>query len=587
MSQTYNKLTENLLLDFKKIVGENCFFIAEEHRWSYTFGSTMIEPDWVPELILIPQNSYQISEILKIADKNKIPITPRGSGTSLSGGSLTPYGGILLDLSTMNQIITIDIENNLVEVEPGVICDELNEKLKSYEYFFPPDPGSSSIATIGGMVATNAGGIQAFKYGVTKNYVQFLEVVFANGKIMNLGSNVLKSVSSYNLKDLIVGSEGTLGIVTKIGLKIRPLPKNRKLGLFLFDNIDRLTEAVLEIRRKGIVTNLFEFMDKVTVCAIFDYLGDEFQQYPKEYALLAEIDGINEESVEAEFSILFDILIKQHPTFYKIANSTEERSTLIAARKAAFPAYSRIAPSCCIEDCTIKITDFAEVIKKFEDLPKKLDIPNIVTAMVCHMEGNLHPTFIFNENDPKDRADFEKAAEYFYKEIIIPIGGSVTGEHGIGKVKTKFMELEHGSDVTELMHQIKKLLDPNMILNPGIGKGDIRPIRLSGLQRTLKNQPNKLLGLNCMRCGFCQLTCPSRTYYKSEAYSPRGRLSLLNALVHNNISLESTTLINDIMNSCMLCGRCSSKCPAGVKTHEIFEKARELLHEKGDGYSKS
>lgn len=582
MSQTYNKLTEKLLLDFKKIVGENYFFVTEEHRWSYTFGSIMIEPEWIPDLILIPQNSKQISEILKIANKNIIPITPRGSGTSLSAGSLTPYGGIILDLSTMNQIISIDIENNLVEVEPGVICDDLNEKIKPYGYFFPPDPGSSSVATIGGMVATNAGGIQAFKYGVTQNYVQFLEVAFPTGKIMNLGSKVLKSVSSYNLKDLIVGSEGTLGVITKIGLKIRPLPKNRKLGLFIFDDIDRLMEAVLEIRRKGIVTNLFEFMDRVTVTAIFDYLGGEFQQYPKEYALLAEIDGINEESVEAEFSILFDILIKQHPTFYKIANNLEERETLIGARKSAFPAYSRIGPSCCIEDCTIKITHFAEVIKKFEELPKKLNIPNIVTAMVCHMEGNLHPTFIFNENDPKDRADFEKAAKYFYKEIIIPIGGSVTGEHGIGKVKKEFMELEHGSDVIELMHQIKMLLDPNMILNPGVGKGDIRALRLSGLQRTLKNQPNKLLKFNCMRCGFCLKTCPSRTYYKSEAYSPRGRLSLLNALVHDDVHLENQTLINDIMNTCMLCGCCSSKCPAGVKPHEIFEKVREILHEKGE-----
>ncbi|GAH26706.1 unnamed protein product, partial [marine sediment metagenome] len=148
------------------------------------------------------------------------------------------YGGIVLDLSQMNRILTIDIINNLVEVEPGVICDELNEILKPHEYFFPPDPGSSSVCTIGGMVASNAGGIQAFKYGVTKNYVLYLEVVLPNGKILNLGSKVLKSVSSYNLKDLFIGSEGTLGIITKIGLRIRPLPKTRKLGFFIFENAD-------------------------------------------------------------------------------------------------------------------------------------------------------------------------------------------------------------------------------------------------------------------------------------------------------------------------------------------------------------
>jgi len=580
MSQIYNKISEPLFQKFEEIVGRKYFFVEEEHIRSYTFGSTMIEPEWVPELILIPQNSKQISDILKLANKNKIPVTPRGSGTSLSAGSLTPYGGLILDLSVMNKVISIDIENNLVEVEPGVICDELNAKLKPYGYFFPPDPGSSSVATIGGMVATNAGGVQAFKYGVTQHYILFLEVVFPAGNIVKLGSNVLKSVSSYNLKDLIIGSEGTLGVITKIGLKIRPLPKVRKTGFFMFDDIDRLAEAVLEIRREGIVTNLFEFMDKITVTAIFEFLGGEFEQYPKDYVLLAEIDGLNEYAVQEEFSILFDIMIKNNPTFYKIANNPEERDILIGARKSAFPAYSRIGPSCCVEDCTIKITDFSKVMKKFENMRKELDIPNIITAMVCHMEGNIHPTFIFNENDPKDRADFKKAVDYLYKEIIIPIGGSITGEHGIGKVKTPFLALEHGDDVVDLMHQIKKLIDPNLILNPGIGKGDIRPLKLTNITRNLKNHPNILLDLNCMRCGFCQTTCPSRMVYKSEAYSPRGRLSLLNSLVHDELDLEKKERINEIFHTCTLCGQCYSKCPAGVRTHEIFEKAREILHKR-------
>jgi glycolate oxidase len=582
MSQHYNKISENLLQEFKKIVGEECFLIEKEHRWTYTFGSTMIEPDWVPDLILIPQNTKQISDILKIANDNRIPVTPRGSGTSLSAGPLTPYGGIVLDLSTMNEIFSIEIENNLVEVEPGVICDELNEELKPYGYFFPPDPGSSSVATIGGMVATNAGGVQAFKYGVTKNYVLYLEVVLPNGKILKLGSKALKSVSSYNIKDLIIGSEGTLGIITKIGLKIRPLPKSRKLGFFIFDDIDKLSEAVLEVRRKGIVTNLFEFMDKVTVSAVFDYLGGEFLEYPKEYALLAEIDGMNEKAVEKEFTILFETIKKYNPVLHKIANTMEEREILVGARKSAFPAYARLAPSVCAEDCTIMITNFAKAVKKIEKIPEKLKIPNIITAMVCHMEGNLHPTFIFNENDPKDRADFEKALEYLYKEIIIPMGGSVTGEHGIGKVKTPFLALEHGQDVVSLMFEIKILFDPNMILNPGIGKGDIRPLNQSELRRQLKNQPDKILELNCVRCGFCTVTCPSRIHYKSEVYSPRGRLNLLNGLVHGEFGLENIKLINDIFHACTLCGLCYTKCPAGVKTLEIFEKVREIIHKVND-----
>jgi len=405
----YNKISDFLLKAFKKIVGENFYFAQYEIRFTYAFGGSIFNKDWIPDLILIPQNSKQISEILKLANDNKIAITPRGSGTSLSSGSSTPYGGIVLDLSQMNRILTIDIVNNLVEVEPGVICDELNEILKPHEYFFPPDPGSSSVCTIGGMVASNAGGIQAFKYGVTKNYVLYLEVVLPNGKILNLGSKVLKSVSSYNLKDLFIGSEGTLGIITKIGLRIRPLPKTRKLGFFIFENVDDLRDAVIEIRKQGIVPNLLEFMDKLILKAVTDFLEGEFLDFPNGYVLLAEIDGDSNREVEEKFSIMLDLIIQKNPIFYKIAKTVEERERLILARKSNLPALSRIRPNTCVEDCTIQISDFSEVIKKIEEIPKVIKAKNLLVATICHMEGNLHPTFLFNENDEEDVKDFEKA----------------------------------------------------------------------------------------------------------------------------------------------------------------------------------
>ncbi len=576
----YNKLTKDLLQEFSRIVGTEHSILDKELRWPYVFGGTMIEPDWVPDLVLMPQNREQIAEILKLANINKIPVTARGSGTSLSAGPLTPYGGIVLDLSLINKILSIDIDNFMVEVEPGVICDDLNEKLRPNGFFFPPDPGSSSVATIGGMVATNAGGLQAFKYGVTKNYVLYIEVVLANGKILTLGSKVLKSVSSYNIKDLFIGSEGTLGVITKIGLRIRPLPQYRKLGLFIFQDVEELLEAVLQLRRKGIIPNLLEFMDKLTVKASFNYLKDEFLDYPIGYALLAEIDGKNESAVDDEFFNLFSVLKNHNPIFYKIANTSEEREKLIGARKAILPALSTIGPNTCAEDCTIKITDLVKVIKKFEDLPNQIDIQNIEMIMVGHMEGNLHPTFILNENVPKDRINFDKAIDYLYKEIIIPLGGTVTGEHGIGKVKTPYLELEHGSDVVELMCHIKKLFDPNMILNPGVGKGDNRPFPTSKSIRQLKNQPGKILVFNCMRCGFCNVICPSKVHYKSEAYSPRGRLSLINGLVYGELNLKEHGLIREILFACTLCGHCLIKCPAGVETYEIFERAREFFHIK-------
>ena len=576
MELSYNEISETLAEKFKQIVGENSYFDEFEIRWTYAFGGSIFYKDWVPDLILMPKNAKQVSEILKLANDNKIPVTPRGSGTSLSSGSLSPYRGIILDLSQMNQIISINIENNLVEVEPGVICDELNENLKQYGYFFPPDPGSSSVCTIGGMVASNAGGIQAFKYGVTKNYILYLEVVLANGKIVNLGSKVLKSVSSYNLKDLFIGSEGTLGVITKIGVRIRPLPKTRKLGLFIFQNVEDLKDAVLNIRRKGIVPNLLEFMDKLILKAVTEYLGGEFFDFPNGYVLLAEVDGETIREVDENFSIMLDIILQKNPIYYKIAKNEEERERLILARKANLPALSRIRPNTCVEDCTIQITDFADVIKKIERIPEEIKAKNLLVAIICHMEGNLHPTFLFNENDEKDVKDFEKAIEYLYKEIIIPVGGTLTGEHGIGKIKTRFLELEHDSDVIDLMAQIKHLLDPNMILNPGTGKGDKRPLSESSYRRILRNQDDKILELKCMRCGFCVASCPSRLHYMIESYSPRGRLSILNGLVYGD--LEINDLITNILHTCTLCALCNMKCPAGVNTIDIFEKAREIIH---------
>ncbi len=576
MEPNYNKISSPLLKKFKRIVGEKAFFDDYEVRYTYAFGGSIFNKEWIPELILIPQDSSQVSEILILANKNMIPVTPRGSGTSLSSGSLSPYGGIILDLSQMNEILKVDIENNLVEVEPGVICDELNEILKPYGYFFPPDPGSSSVATIGGMVASNAGGIQAFKYGVTKNYVLYLEVVLSDGRILNLGANVLKSVSSYNIKDLFIGSEGTLGVITKIGLRIRPLPKTRKLGLFIFDNVDNLKEAVLEIRRRGIIPNLLEFMDKIILNAVTEFLGGEFFDFPHGYVLLAEVDGNSEIEVDESFSVMFDIIIQKNPIYNRIASTEVERERLILARKANLPALSRIRPNTCVEDCTIQISKFSEVIKKIENIPKKINAKNLLVAIICHMEGNLHPTFLFNENDEQDVKDFKKAIDYLYKEIIIPAGGSITGEHGIGKIKTPYLELEYNSNVIELMSQIKKFYDPNMILNPGIGKGDLREIHSPNISRSLKEQSNGILELKCMRCGFC-ITCPSRLIYSLETYSPRGRLCLLNGLVHGD--LELTDLIIDVFHACTLCGLCQTKCPAGVNTIEIFEKAREIIHE--------
>lgn len=576
MVQYYNKLSSSILEKLKLIVGEDNYFVDFETRWTYAFGGTTFQKDWIPELILTPKNANQIADILKIANREKIPVTPRGMGTSLSGGQLTPYKGIILDLTKMNKILKIDIENNFVELEPGVICDNLNNILKEYEYFFPPDPGSSSIATIGGMVASNAGGIQAFKYGVTKQYVLYIEVVLPEGKKLKLGSDVLKSVATYNIKDLFIGSEGTLGVITKIGLKIRPLPKSRKLGLFIFKDIEDIQEIVIEIRKEGIIPNILEFMDKVILKAVINYLGGDFLNFPNGYVLIVEIDGDYNEQINHDFSRVLNIINKHNPILIKIAENETERDNLISARKSSLPALSRIEPTCCVEDCTIKISDFSQVISNIEKIPEQIGAKNLKIATSCHMEGNLHPKFMFNENNPEDLDEFTKAIEYLYKKIIIPVGGSITGEHGIGKVKGPFLKLEYENNIIETMVKIKTLFDPNFILNPGIGKGDKRLLKQVNISRNLINYKDIPLKLNCMRCGFCIVSCPSWLQYNTEAYSPRGRLSILNGLVYGD--LELTESLNNFIHTCTLCGSCSEKCPSKLNTLSIFEKIREIIH---------
>lgn len=574
MIEPYSNISEDIYQQLKNIVGDEFISKDPEILWCYAFDGTIFKENTVPDLVILPENKDEISEILKIANKNKIILIPRGSGTSLSGGPISVFGGgIILDLNRMNKILSIDIPNNLTVVEPGVICDDLNFELNKYEYFFPPDPASSCICTIGGMVANNSGGVQAFKYGVTKDYVMFLEVVLADGQILNIGSSVRKSVSSYNFTGLFVGSEGTLGIITKIGLKVIPLPKSRKMGLFIFDLIESIIQAVIELRKNGIIPNLLEFMDETTTKASFEYLGGEFLSYPKGIVLLAEVDG-NKTQVESDFTKLFKIIMKYNPKFHKIAESDKEREILLDARKAALPALSRIKPSCCIEDCTVTIDKFAECVQKIKEITEELKLDNIEIANFGHMDGNMHPTFLFNENNESDRKALTLAMKYLYEKIVIPLGGTITGEHGVGSVKTPFLNLEYDRDTLNLMRGIKLFFDPNMILNPGKGKGDPRIIKNKILDRKLKIPGD--LALSCMRCGFCIPLCPSKDYYKFEAYTPRGRLSILNGLVHGDLKLSEK--VNEILHTCILCGACSVLCPAGVKTYEIFEKARELIH---------
>jgi glycolate oxidase len=571
----FKKLDDSDLAFFRSIIPTDSVLTDKEHLYIYSMDGTLFDSENMPECVILVETAVQISQIVGYCNEKLIPITPRGSGTSLSGGPVSKFGGVILDFSRMTKIEEISVENQRVIVEPGVICDKLNDQLKKYGYFFPPDPGSSSAASIGGMIANNAGGVQAFKYGTTKDYLLWLEVVLADGSIVEMGSKTLKSNSAYNFCGLVAGSEGTLGIITKAALRIKPLPKARKTGFYIYPKVESIAEVIRHIRVEGLMPNLQEYLDKTTARACYEYLGGEYLQYPNGYALIIEVDG-SEAEVRAAFEDIHVIATSEGAIFHRISETPKDRDRVIAARKAALPALARIAPTTLIEDCTINLDKWAEAVTKMERIIDRFPNSGVKIATFGHLEGNIHPTIMFDETDPTQREVFEKIMDILYDEIVIPLGGTVTGEHGIGYVKSPYIAAEHSS-LAGISKRIKNTFDPNNIMNPGKGKSfdglDSEVKAKKKIIRALSSQNFKIL--NCIRCGFCIQSCPLYQSTQSQFYSPRGRMILINGLLKHEIEL--TQKVHESISGCSLCAQCRLKCPAGVETDEICEKARAIF----------
>jgi glycolate oxidase len=468
---TYGRVDSRVLSKLERFVGTENVSTREEDRYCYSRDTTLFSRQ--PDVVIRPQNTQQVSEVIKLANDARIPITPWGAGTSASGSPVPIKGGILLDMGAMNRILQIEPDNLVATVEPGVICDALNEALARHGFFFPPDPASSPSATLGGMVACNASGNRAIKYGTTKDHILAMEVVLPTGEVVNTGSKSLKSVAGFDLTRLMVGSEGSLGVITKITLKITPLPEHYASALFIYKTIDALARAAVKVRRARIVPSMLEFMNAKTTEASFKYAG--LQGLPAGCFLLVDCDGTRE-SVEKTLDRCVEICKSEEPVHVEKATDLAYRDKLISARKAALPALARLRPTTCMEDCTVPVTRLAEAALMIEDIPKRHSTEGFDLASFGHLgDGNLHPTFIFDENVQAQREAFFRGLDTLYKEIVLPMGGSITGEHGIGLIRAPYMEAELGGRVTKLMRDLKALLDPNLILNPGKGKGGPYP----------------------------------------------------------------------------------------------------------------
>lgn len=469
----YSKVTDSIIRELEGIVGPENITTRSEEKICYMRDSSPYM--LLADVIVRPTTTDHVAGILKLANRKKIPVTPRGAGTGVAGSALPVLGGIVLDMYRMNRVVSIDTDNQMVIVEPGIVCDTLNDRLLESGYFFPPDPGSSPACTIGGMVANDAAGNKAIKYGSTRSFVLWLETVLADGEIINTGSKTLKSVSGFDLTRLFVGSEGSLGVFTKICLRILRLPQYYATGVFSYDSVDALVRSATRVRRTGIVPEMIEFMNRKTMKAAFEYAG--IKDFPYGNFMMIDIGGDSREGVTMSLDKCIEICREEKPIFFEKTTDQQYRLQLISARKAALPALARIRPTTNMEDCTVPPTKLPEAAVRIEKIPEQLGVEGFDVGNFGHIgDGNMHPTFIYDERIEEQSDAFFRALNILYNEIVFPLEGSITAEHGIGLIRASFIEKEHPTSL-RWMREIKKLFDANLILNPGKGKGGPYPVR--------------------------------------------------------------------------------------------------------------
>lgn len=413
-----------------------------------------------PDVVVWPQNAQEISAILKHANEKRIPVTPWSGGSSLEGNPIPVHGGILLALYRMNQIIEVREADLQVVVQPGIIYDELNQKLARYGLFFPPAPGSSDVATIGGMVANNSSGMHAVKYGVTKDYVLQLEIVLPTGEIVRIGRPVIKSSSGYDLCRLIVGSEGTLGVVTEITLRLRIRPE-AVAAVAVFPSMEAAAEAIYAINRYGPTPAALELMDPTIVHIVNQWTGSSLTEAP---TLVMEFHGLPA-GIEQEIELIEETCRDAGCTSFEKGLTPAERERLWYARKQAHEAVKQLNAGCRTEigDIVVPISRYTEAVAKAYALAEEL---NVRIATFGHAgDGNLHIEMLSDKDNPEE---LERAHTFNRRLVqwVLSIGGTCTGEHGVGIGKREFMHVEHGLSL-ELMRKIKQVFDPNGIMNPG------------------------------------------------------------------------------------------------------------------------
>lgn len=461
--ESVSNINTSIITSLKSILGQENVLTDYEDRYCYAYDATAIgEKLYMPDVVILPENKEQICQVLKITDKNNIPVVTRASGTNLVGGCIPLKGGIVIHLSKMNQILNIDKKNLLCTVQPAVVVEKLQLEVSKEGLFYPPDPASLKVSTIGGSIAQSSGGPRGFKYGTTKDYVIGLEIALPDGTLMKTGGKTVKNVTGYNLTQLFVGSEGTLGIIVEAVLKLIPKPEEQQVILACFESINQAAEVVTEIISAKILPATLDIMDKNTMQTIEKFYQTELPM-DMDAVLVIEVDGFKE-SIEIQTRQIIDICNQNGAKNIRASQNQKEADEIWFARRSAFGAVARLRPNVLTEDAVVprdKIPEFITEIRKIADKY------NLTVCIMGHAgDGNIHPNFSLDLRNKEESENFEKAAEELF-DAAIKLGGSLSGEHGIGMCKSKFMKKALDKNSIKYMKEIKKLFDPKNILNPG------------------------------------------------------------------------------------------------------------------------
>ncbi len=450
-----------VIKELEAVVGKEYVLSSPEDLIAFSYDSTFEEHR--PDIIVSPANTEEVSRVMRIAYRENIPVVPRGMGSGLAAASIPYSGGMVLNLTRLNRILEIDEENMIATVEAGVVTADFQAKVEEMGLFYPPDPSSIKHSTIGGNIACNAGGPRCLKYGVTSDYVLGLTAVLTNGDIIKTGGKAIKNVTGLNLTQLLLGSEGTLAVITEAMLRLMPKPKHVRTAMAVYDRLENAAKTVNAILLEGVIPATIELMDDTTINTIEEYLH---LGLPTDAAaiLIIETDGSDEQTVLREMETVARVACECGATDVKVAQTEAERNELWRGRRSVSPSLARRRPNKLGEDISVPRSAIPEAVRRIKEISKKYNLPIVVFGHAG--DGNLHPNILFDKRDPDEWHRVEQVSGEIFK-MAVELGGTLTGEHGVGVLKQPYLELALGKRVIELQQGIKKVFDPKGLLNPG------------------------------------------------------------------------------------------------------------------------